>query len=70
MAKIVRANIPLKGISTGERKIKFDAEGFSGTECQTATEAFQNAIGTQTEEELKPEFYETEQRNEFLNNDG
>ena len=70
MAKVVRAIIPLKGISTGKRHTKFEAEGFTGTSCKTATEAFQSALGGVEEEELKSEYYETEERQEFLREGG
>lgn len=70
MPKTITAIIPLKGISEGKRHVTYDAEGFVGTECKTVTEAFQAALGVQTDETIKPEYYETEQRQEFLNNDG
>lgn len=70
MAKTITAKIPLKGISKGERKPVFETDGFTGTACQSATEAFENAIGSVEEETLKNEYYDTEERNEFLSNDG
>jgi hypothetical protein len=66
MAKTITAIVPLKGISTGKRTTKFEADGFQGEGCKTATEAFQSVLGGVTEEELKSEYYETEERKEFL----
>lgn len=69
MAKII-ATIPLVGLSTGKSKIKFDVEGVVGESCTNVTAAFEKALSeVPTEVSLKPEFYETEERREFLNLD-
>lgn len=67
MAKSIKVTIPLKGISKGERKPTFETDGFVGESCRSATEAFERAMGATTEEEVKAEMYETEQRHEHLN---
>ena len=68
--KVVRGIIPLKGISTGKRSVSFEAEGFQGQGCKQVTTAFENAVGSQVEEEYKAEYYDQEERSEFLNNGG
>ena len=70
MAKTVTAIVPLDGISTGKRHTKFEANGFTGTGCKAATEAFQSALGGVEAEELKAEYYDTEERQEFLREGG
>lgn len=67
MAKSITITIPLKGISKGERKPTFEANGYVGTSCQSATAAFEQAMGAATDEEVKSEMYETEERHEHLN---
>ena len=70
MPKTVTARIPLEGISTGARSVQFETDGFTGESCRSATEAFERAIGAQTDEELKSEFFETERGQEFLTDGG
>lgn len=64
--KTIKITIPLKGISKGERKVQFETDGFVGAGCQAATAAFERAVGAVENEELKQEYFETEQRHEFL----
>lgn len=59
--------IPLKGISTGARIPNIEAEGFQGEGCKNATEIFQKALGAVKDETVKAEFYQTEIRQEFIN---
>ncbi len=68
MPKSIKITVPLKGISKGERKPTFEAEGFVGEGCRNATEIFQRALGSVAEETVKDAMYETEERREFLNN--
>ena len=69
MAKII-ATIPLVGLSTGQSKIKFDVEGVVGESCTNVTAAFEKALSeVPTDVSLKSEFYQTEERKEFLNLD-
>lgn len=70
MAKSIKMTIPLNGISQGKRQINFETDGFQGASCKDATKAFEEAIGTTTDETLKDEFYQTEERQEFLNEGG
>lgn len=56
--RTVTATIPRAGLSTGAAKAKFEASGFQGEGCRTATELFTNALGVTADEELKAEFYE------------
>lgn len=70
MAKTIKMTIPLKGISKGERKTTFEADGFAGVECRTATEAFERALGSTEHEEIKAEMYDVEERHEFLRESG
>jgi hypothetical protein len=44
---------------TGESRI--ETRGYSGSTCREATEALERALGTRSQEQLKPEFYESEQ---------
>lgn len=66
LAREIKMTIPLRGISTGERFISYETNGFQGESCRDATKAFEQAVGATVDEELKSEFYETEQRQEFL----
>jgi hypothetical protein len=67
MSATITAKIPRKGISTGEKKISFEVNGATGESCTNLTASFENALSqTPAEQTLKPEFYETEQRREFL----
>ena len=70
MSKKVYANIPLEGISKGERSVKIETEGFTGTACTDASSAFEQALGQSGDQELKQEYYDTEERNEFLDDGG
>ncbi len=70
MAKQIKAIIPLKGISEGKRQISFEADGFVGESCRDATKIFTDALGPQTDETVKDEMYDVEQRNEFLQDGG
>jgi len=70
VAKKIIAKFPLHGASTGKAKPSFEAEGFTGTACQSATEIFTNALGSAEAEELKPEFYDVEERHEHLQEGG
>lgn len=72
MAKTVTITIPLEGISTGKRTPIVETDGFAGEACKNASEAFTKAFssGPVMDETLKSEFYETEQRQEFLNQGG
>lgn len=70
MAKQIRMVIPLAGISTGERKIQVEAEGYKGEGCKAATEVFTKALGVVGDETIKPEMYEQEQRYEHLSEGG
>ena len=64
--KVIRMMVPLKGISKGNRTPTITTEGFTGSECQTASAAFEAAIGSVENEELTSDYYRTEERQEFL----
>jgi hypothetical protein len=66
MPKTVIINIPLDGLSTGASKLKMETTGFTGAECQDATKAFESAIGTQSDEELTGEFFDTGENHERI----
>ena len=69
MAKII-ATVPLVGLSLGKAKIKFEVEGVVGESCTNVTAAFEKALSTVTTDvSLKSEFYQAEERREFLNLD-
>ncbi len=70
MAKSIKMTIPLIGISKGVRKPTFEGDGFTGEGCRTATEVFERALGTVTDETVKNEMYATEERHEHTNNGG
>jgi len=40
--------------------VKIEAKNFSGTSCADATRPFQNALGVATDNQFKPEYYETQ----------
>lgn len=61
MTKSIEIVVPRKGFSTGKRKVQINALGYSGTACQTATEAFERVLGTRQDVEVKPEMYAVEQ---------
>lgn len=67
MAKTIKMHIPLKGLSEGQRKPTFETDGFTGTSCTDATKMFEQALGGTEEQTLKEEYYQAEERNEFLN---
>ena len=69
-SRSIKMTVPLNGISKGERKPVFEAEGFVGTSCTDATQAFEQALGGQEEQTIKDEYYQTEERQEFLNEGG
>ncbi|HQA51097.1 MAG TPA: DUF2997 domain-containing protein [Syntrophomonadaceae bacterium] len=50
-----------------EGKIKVEAEGYTGNSCEEATK-FLKSLGTVTEENKKPEYYETPQIQEEVRN--
>jgi hypothetical protein len=58
--KTIKITIPRKGISEGKTHVTIEAEGYTGTSCQSATEKFKAALGALQEEEIKPEMYATE----------
>ena len=66
MAKTIKGFFPLKGASEGKVSPTFETDGYVGEDCRTATEAFEKALGSGEEVEVKPEMYETEERREFL----
>mgnify|MGYP005614542601 FL=1 len=67
MAATITAKIPRKGISTGDKKISFEVNGTVGESCTNLTASFEKALcQAPVEQTLKPEFYETEERREFL----
>ena len=67
MSKKIIVTIPLVGISQGHRGITVETTGFVGPACQTATENIQKAMGQVVNEELTAEYYEQQERLEFLN---
>ena len=69
MSKKVVVTVPLHGITEGKRTITTEAIGFKGTACQEATR-FMDRVGSQREETLKPEYYDVEQAQEYLREDG
>lgn len=69
MTKII-ATVPLVGLSQGKTKIKFEVAGVVGESCTNVTAAFEKALSeVPTEVSLKSEFYQAEERREFLNLD-
>lgn len=70
MVQSIKANIPLKGLSTGKSSPKIEAIGFTGETCRTATARFIAALGGGSSvEETKPEIYETESANQHVESD-
>ncbi len=60
MAKVITATIPRLGLSKGVKSVQLETTGFVGVGCQAATEAFQKALGTVTEDTPTQEMYDTE----------
>ena len=66
LSKTIKMHVPLVGISLGKTKVSFETSGFQGASCQSATAAFEAAIGSVEDEVIKDEFYEGEERRDFL----
>lgn len=43
-----------------EGKVSVETKGFSGASCREASKFIEEALGTRTDEKLKPEFHLTE----------
>ena len=56
MQKQIVITVPLDP----NKGVKVETEGFSGTGCQAATRAIEEALGRTAQEELTEEFYKTE----------
>jgi hypothetical protein len=68
MVTRIIATIPKSGVSTGKAKISFEVDGVRGESCALLTRAFEAAItSADTESTLKSEYYDTEERHEYLN---
>ena len=48
----------------GETRV--ETKGFTGASCRVASEFIERALGTSTSERLKPEFYQTTQAPQHL----
>lgn len=48
----------------GEARV--ETKGFTGGSCRTASEFIERALGTSTGERLKPEFYQSTQAQQHL----
>ncbi|MFO1007272.1 MAG: DUF2997 domain-containing protein [Planctomycetaceae bacterium] len=48
----------------GETRV--ETKGFSGASCRTASEFIERALGASTGERLKPEFYQSTQAQQHL----
>ena len=48
----------------GETRV--ETRGFTGASCRTASEFIERALGTSTSERLKPEFHQTTQSQQHL----
>lgn len=68
--KSVQIIIPRKGFSEGKSKIQVEAFGYSGHACQSATEAFERALGCVSETTIKPEMYAQEEAVERIHEGG
>jgi hypothetical protein len=66
VTKRIELIIPLRGLATGRTQVQVTTEGFVGSACQDATKALQAALGGQQQEELTPEYYQTEKAEEHL----
>jgi hypothetical protein len=69
-SKHVEITVPRKGFSQGKSKIKIEAFGYTGTSCQSVTEAFEKALGSVQEVQAKPEMFEHEQGVERIEEGG
>lgn len=69
--KTITVTIPRKGISTGASQVKIETEGFNGQGCTAATEAMQAMLGKTSDQELKAEYYQTnDEQVEYLTEGG
>ena len=64
--KKILATFPLKGTSTAKTFPSFQPMGYTGESCLEATRNFENALGTVESSEATEEMYDTEERNEYL----
>lgn len=53
--KTITIRIPRDGVSTGQRLVQVEADGFTGTACQDATKALIDALGSRVDEQAKSE---------------
>ena len=59
--KTIKIMVPRKGLAKGTRQITMEANGYQGTSCKSATAAFEQALGSVSSVQEKPEMYEVEQ---------
>jgi len=64
----VSMTVPLHGLSKGKSKITIETTGFQGTACTDATKAVEAVLGRVTDDAPTSEMYDTEDRQERLNN--
>lgn len=62
MQRKIEVTIPLRGISTGKAEIKTEAHGYVGGTCQQKTAGLLAALGGIKNEELKAEYYQSEEQ--------
>ncbi|CAN5862657.1 hypothetical protein BH23PLA1_BH23PLA1_30050 [soil metagenome] len=64
MNKTIEITVDPRGQTTVETK------GFTGSECQQASRFVEQALGRTTAEQLKPEFYQSQQTEQQLRQQG
>ncbi len=60
MSKTIEVTIGTKG------ETKVETKGFSGSECRIASQFVEQALGQRTSEQLKGEFYNSQQAGQDL----
>lgn len=70
MATKIFAVVPLRGLSKSERNTVINVHGAIGNSCQSLTAAFEQVLGKVIDEELKPEFFERNDGEEHISQNG
>lgn len=59
-------NQTIEIIITPDGQSRLETQGFSGSDCRTASRFLEQALGKSTSEQLKPEFHQNASEEEHL----